>query len=79
LPASKRDYLGNDHLAVFLLDVLPTLTLQPILDAYPEDRGQPPYDLRLMTVLLLYAYSQPRPRGRRRRPSATSQTPSRGA
>ena len=58
LPASKRDYLGNDHLAVFLLDVLPTLTLQPILDAYPEDRGQPPYDPRMMTVLLLYAYSQ---------------------
>src|SRR3989304_588367 len=58
LPASKRDYLGNDHLDVFLLDVLPTLTLQPILDAYPEDRGQPPYDPRMMTVLLLYAYSQ---------------------
>jgi transposase len=34
------------------------LTLQPILDAYPEDRGQPPYDPRMMTVLLLYAYSQ---------------------
>lgn len=58
LPASKRDYLGDDHLAVFLLDLLPTLTLQPILDAYPEDRGQPPYDPRMMTVLLLYAYSQ---------------------
>jgi len=58
LPASKRDYLGDDHLAVFLLDLLPTLNLQPILDAYPEDRGQPPYDPRMMTVLLLYAYSQ---------------------
>jgi len=58
LPASKRDYLGNDHLAVFLLDVLPTLDLQPIRDAYGEDRGQPPYDPRMMTVLLLYAYSQ---------------------
>ena len=58
LPASKRDSLGDDHLAVFLLDLLPTLNLQPILDAYPEDRGQPPYDPRMMTVLLLYAYSQ---------------------
>jgi transposase len=58
LPASKRDYLGDDHLAVFLLDLLPTLNLQPILDAYPEDRGQPPYDPRMMTVLLLYTYSQ---------------------
>ena len=36
MPASKRDYLGDDHLAVFLLDLLPTLNLQPILDAYPE-------------------------------------------
>ena len=58
LPASKRDYLGDGHLAAFLLDVLPTLNLQPILDAYSEDRGQPPYDPRMMTVLLLYAYSQ---------------------
>src|SRR3990167_1229651 len=58
LPVAKRDHLGEGHLAVFLLDLLPTLTLQPILDAYPEDRGQPPYDPRMMTVLLLYAYSQ---------------------
>lgn len=43
---------------MFLLDLLPTLNLQPILDAYPEDRGQFPYDPRMMTVLLLYAYSQ---------------------
>jgi transposase len=58
LPAAKREYLGDDHLAVFLLDLLPTLDLQPILDAYTDDRGQPPYDPRMMTVLLLYAYSQ---------------------
>lgn len=58
LPASKRDYLGNAHLSVFLLDLLPTLNLEPILAAYPEDRGQPPYNPRMMTVLLLYAYSQ---------------------
>ncbi len=58
LPASKRDYLGDDHLAVFLLDLLPTLDLRPILDAYAEDRGQPPYDPHMLTVLLLYAYSQ---------------------
>lgn len=64
LPASKRDYLGADHLAVFLLDVLPTLDLQPIRDAYGDDRGQPPYDPRMMTVLLLYAYSQGMPSSR---------------
>jgi transposase len=58
LPASKRDHLGDDHLAVFLLDLLPTLDLSAIRDAYAEDRGQPPYDPRMLTVLLLYAYSQ---------------------
>ncbi len=58
LPAAKRDYLGEGHLAVFLLDLLESLDLRPILDGYPEDRGQPPYDPRMMTVLLLYAYSQ---------------------
>jgi len=58
LPASKHDYLGDEHLTVFLLDLLPTLNLEPILAAYTEDRGQPPYDPRMMTVLLLYAYSQ---------------------
>ena len=58
LPASSRDHLGNDHLAVCLLNVLPTLNMQPILDAYPEARGQLPYDARMMTVLLLYVYSQ---------------------
>ena len=58
LPASKREYLGDGHLAVFLRDLLPHLDLHPILTAYTEDRGQPPYDPRMMTVLLLYAYSQ---------------------
>src|SRR6266542_4104727 len=58
LPASKRDYLGDDHLAAFLLDLLPTLNVEPIQARYTEDRGQPPYNPRMMTVLLLYAYSQ---------------------
>ena len=58
LPASKREYLGDGHLAVFLRDLLPHLDLRPMLAAYTEDRGQPPYDPRMMTVLLLYAYSQ---------------------
>jgi len=58
LPASKRDYLGDGHLAVFLRELIAHVDLRPILDAYAEDRGQPPYDPRMMTVLLLYAYSQ---------------------
>jgi pyridoxal phosphate-dependent aminotransferase EpsN len=36
--------------------LLPSLNLRPILDAYPEDRGQPPYDPRMMTVLPLFYY-----------------------
>jgi len=53
LPASKRDSLGETHLAVFLRDLLEHPDLRPILDAYVEDRGQRPYDPRMMTVLLL--------------------------
>src|SRR3972149_10025627 len=53
LPAAKRDHLGEGHLAVFLLDLLPTLTLQPILDAYADDRGPPPVSPRPMDRLLL--------------------------
>ena len=29
LPAAKRDHLGEGYLGVFLLDLPPTLTLQP--------------------------------------------------
>jgi len=58
LPASKRDYLGEGHLAVFLRELIEHVDLRPILDAYVEDRGQPPYNPRMMTGLLLYAYSQ---------------------
>ncbi len=64
LPASKRDYLGDGHLAVFLRDLLAHLDLGPILEAYADNRGQPPYDPRMMTVLLLYAYSQGIPSSR---------------
>ena len=57
LPASKRDALGAGHLAVFLRDLLAHVDLGPILEAYADDRGQPPYDPRMMTGLLLYADS----------------------
>ena len=41
LPASKRDYLGDDHLAVFLLDLLPTLTCSRSSMPIPKIGGSP--------------------------------------
>jgi transposase len=42
----------------FLLDVVPQMNLQPILQPYQsEERGQPPYHPIMLTTLLLYGYA----------------------
>jgi len=57
LPPSPLDWLPEDHLAYFVLDVLSELDLRPIRRWYEaEARGQPPYNPRMMVALLLYAY-----------------------
>jgi transposase len=57
LPASVQDFVGEDHLARFLLAlVLEHLELGEIEAAYASERGQPPFDPAMMTALLLYAY-----------------------
>jgi transposase len=57
LPPSLRDWLPEDHLAYFVSDVVDQLDLTKIHEAYgDEKRGQPPYDPRLMTKLLVYGY-----------------------
>ena len=58
LPPSMLDWLPEDHLAYFIIDVVEQLDLTPIYSSYEgKRRGQPPYDPRMMTALLLYAYS----------------------
>jgi len=57
LPPSLREWLAEDHLAYFVSDVVDQLDLSAIHAVYErEKRGQPPYDPRLMTKLLVYGY-----------------------
>jgi transposase len=57
LPPSLRDWLPENHLVYFVSDVVDQLDLSPIHAVYEkENRGQPPYDPRLMTKLLVYGY-----------------------
>jgi transposase len=57
LPPSLGDWLPENHLAYFVSDVVDQLDLSPIHEVYERDlRGQPPYDPRMMTKLLVYGY-----------------------
>ena len=57
LPPSVQDFVGEDHLARFILAlVLEPLDLGEIEAAYASERGQPPFDPAMMTALLLYGY-----------------------
>ena len=57
LPPSVQDFVGEDHLARFVLAlVLEHLDLGEIEAAYASERGQPPFDPAMMTALLLYGY-----------------------
>lgn len=58
LPPSPREWLPEDHLAYFLLEVIGELDLGAIERAIQskDPRGNRPFDPRLMTVLLLYGY-----------------------
>ena len=55
LPPSVQDFVGEDHLARFILAlVLEHLDLGEIESAYASERGQPPFDPAMMTALSLY-------------------------
>ena len=57
LPPSLREWLPEDHLAYFVSDVIDQLDLSAMDRVYgDEKRGQPPYDPRMMTKLLVYGY-----------------------
>jgi transposase len=57
LPPSLGDWLPENHLVYFVSDVVDQLDLSCIHAVYEkEKRGQPPYDPRLMTKLLVYGY-----------------------
>jgi transposase len=57
LPPTVQDFVGPDHLARFVLSLVKeAIDLTPIIGTYGSERGQPPFDPTMMTVLLLYAY-----------------------
>lgn len=57
LPPSLRDWLPENHLAYFVSDVVDQLDLSTIYAVYEKElRGQPPYDPRMMTKVLVYGY-----------------------
>jgi transposase len=58
LPPSPRDWLPDDDLVYFVLDVVAELDISAITDKYEQGdgRGYPPYNPRMMATLLLYAY-----------------------
>ena len=58
MPPSLRDWLPDDHLALFVSELVDeVLDLTPFLASYTEARGFPPYHPKLMLKLLLYGYT----------------------
>ncbi len=58
LPPSPVDWLPENHLVFFLLDLAGELDLEEIHAVYrqKDSRGEKAYEPRMMVVLLLYAY-----------------------
>jgi len=56
-PPSTQDWLPQNHLVYFLMEVSQQIDISPILDDYESEKGgQPPFHPRMMLVLMLYAY-----------------------
>ena len=57
LPPDLREWLRDDHLALYVSDVIDQLDLSEFLNSYENDlRGRPPYHPGLMVKLLIYGY-----------------------
>ena len=57
LPLNIQDWLNDDHLAIFISDIVDEMDLTPIFAYYEdEQRGAPPYDPCMMTKVLFYSY-----------------------
>ena len=59
MPPNVRDWLPDDHLALFVIDAVSELDLGAFYAAYRHDGwGRPAYDPAMMVALVLYAYAQ---------------------
>ena len=57
LPPDMKQWLPEGDLAYFIMEVVSELDLSAVYDHYSRSRsGQPPYNPRMMTSLILYAY-----------------------
>jgi transposase len=57
-PPSPQDWLPEDDLVYFLLDIVASLNLSSFTAHYERElRGQPPFHPRMMVALLLYCYA----------------------
>lgn len=58
LPARVQDYVPEDHLSRLIVALIrEELDLSAIRGSYTSGLGQPPFDPRLMTALLLHGYA----------------------
>jgi transposase len=58
LPPRVQDYVPGDHLSRLIVSLVrESLDLSAIMGSYPSGLGQPPFDPRLMTALLLHGYA----------------------
>ena len=58
LPPSPRDWLPENHLAFFVLEIVGELDLAAIESVIhkKDPRGERPYSPRMMACLIIYAY-----------------------
>ena len=56
LPPSVQDWLPQDHLARFIVDIVSQLDLRPVSDQY-GGRGSKAYHPRMLLALLFYGYA----------------------
>jgi transposase len=58
LPPSVQDYVAKGHLSRLIVSLVrESLDLGAIINSYRSGLGQPPFDPRLMTALLLHGYA----------------------
>jgi hypothetical protein len=59
LAPSVRDWLPDDHLALFVIDAVAQLDLEAFYGSYRRDgHGRAAHDPSMMVALLLYAYAR---------------------
>ena len=76
LPPDMKQWLPEDDLAYFIMDVVNELDLSSIYQSYDSSKGgQPPFDPKMMTGLLLYAYCVGIPSSRKIEKAAYYQIP----